>query len=188
MPSKRTKTALVGAGVAGLTLMGGLAAAGGVANASPLTATAHSVVSTVTGSGADGESQDGGQEVAITGTVKAPTGAGEQNAQAEAAALRPLAKVTAVDAQTAATTAVPGTASAASLADADGWVVYEVTVKDANGVLTDVTVDAGSGQVLASQAGDTEINDGQGSADTAEQGDTPDAPAGSSAPSSMTTR
>ncbi len=187
MSSKRTKTALVGAGVAGLTLVGGLAVAGGAANASP--ATAHSVVSTVTGSGGDGETQDGGQEVAITGTVKAPAGQGEQNAQGETAALQPLAKVTAVDAQTAATTAVPGTASAASLADADGWVVYEVTVKDANGVLTDVTVDAGSGQVLASQAGDTETKDGQGSAaDTAEQADTPDAPAGSSAPSSVTTR
>ncbi len=178
MSSKRTKTALVGAGVAGLTLVGGLAVAGGAANASP--ATAHSVVNRVTGSGGDGETQDGGQEVAITGTVKAPAGQGEQNAQGETAALQPLAKVTA---------AVPGTASAASLADADGWVVYEVTVKDANGVLTDVTVDAGSGQVLASQAGDTETKDGQGSAaDTAEQGDTPDAPAGSSAPSSVTTR
>lgn len=87
-----------------------------------------------------------------------------QREATETASLAKLAKVTPEQARDAALTAVPGTivyedgAKLPQVSNADGNVVYEITVKSADGKTeTEVTIDAGNAKVLAQQAEQAEV-------------------------------
>jgi uncharacterized membrane protein YkoI len=117
---------------------------------------------------ADGEHQDGNdggpgsaqeaEDPSYTGTVRAPaeteqTG-GHEGAGSDAqeqAVLTALATVTAAQAEQSALAAVPGTVSETDLDNENGFVVYSVEINGADGTVTEVTVDAGNGSVLAQQ-------------------------------------
>ena len=90
-------------------------------------------------------------------SVTAPQGTG--NESNDNGALAHLAKITTADATKAALAAVPGTASAATLENENGNVVYSVIITTAKGAV-DVKVDAGNGKILAQ---DTGTEDGNGS-------------------------
>lgn len=105
------------------------------------------------------------QHPAINGSVPAPAGTetndateGSGNDAAEAQQLKGLAKIDQATAEKAALQAVPGTVVKTELDNENGFVVYSVEVKSADGTVTDVKVDAGNGQVLAQES---EANDGQ---------------------------
>ena len=123
------------------------------------------------GEQADGESQDGpdggpgsDQEEAdpsFTGSVPAPAETEVPDGQetsdddaGEQAALAALATVTPSQAEQAALATVPGTVAETDLDSENGFVVYSVEVNGTDGTVTEVTVDAGSGEVLAQQAQD----------------------------------
>ena len=73
--------------------------------------------------------------------------------EASDAALPSLAKITPAQAEKAALAAYPSAAViSTSLGDENGYLVYEVTLKDAQGTL-EVKVDAGNAQVLATDKG-----------------------------------
>ncbi|SDY49707.1 Peptidase propeptide and YPEB domain-containing protein [Modestobacter sp. DSM 44400] len=85
---------------------------------------------------------------------------------AEKAALEALATVSQPQAEQAALAAVPGNVAETDLDAENGFVVYSVEVNGANGTVTvtEVTVDAGNGQVLAQQ-----VQDASDSADSPDQ-------------------
>lgn len=148
MMSKRRKLTYIGAGVASLALVGGIGAAAGAAAANPMMDDDwQHQGSTVTSSNWDRD-----RDVAITGTIRLPAGIDDLNDQAETQALLDLATISPAQAQQAATQGQAGTASAAFVDEEDGFVVYEVYVTDGQGMVTEVTVDAGNGQVLAREA------------------------------------
>ncbi|MEA2651847.1 MAG: hypothetical protein QOI85_1568 [Chloroflexota bacterium] len=72
---------------------------------------------------------------------------------AEGAALAALATVSQADAESAALGAVNGEVVTAELGNENGYVVWSVEVRDAAGMSTEVAIDAGSGDVLGTQAG-----------------------------------
>ncbi|HHY78787.1 MAG TPA: PepSY domain-containing protein [Thermoanaerobacter sp.] len=72
----------------------------------------------------------------------------KDNEAQESAKLASLAKITPDEAKAAALKVVPGTVTKVSLDNENGYLVYSVEVKTANGVV-DVKVDAGNGTVLA---------------------------------------
>lgn len=97
----------------------------------------------------------------------------------EAAKLQSLASVTAEQARAAALGAVPGSAKTPELDNENGNVVWSVEVTKADGTVSDVKVDAGTGKVLA-QESDSESDDGN----EKEAGtETPDGPGSTEAPS-----
>lgn len=108
------------------------------------------------------------QEPQLDGSIQAPETEGQSEAD-EAAELEGLATITPEEAQAAATAAVPGTAGDAELENENGSVVYEVPVTADDGTVTEVKVDAGNGNVLASEADD----DGE-EADEADEADDDD--------------
>lgn len=67
----------------------------------------------------------------------------EQQEKQEAERLRPLAKITLEQAQTAAQASQPGPVKEVQLENEEGNLIYEVTIAD-----TDVGIDAGNGKVL----------------------------------------
>ncbi|GMQ98124.1 MAG: hypothetical protein BMS9Abin17_0630 [Acidimicrobiia bacterium] len=95
-------------------------------------------------------------EPAYTGSVQAPAEDGSLSDADEAKQLEPLATISAGEAATAATEAVPGDVGEVELENENGSVVYSVEVTDAAGAHTEVTVDAGDGSVLSQQADDGE--------------------------------
>lgn len=89
-----------------------------------------------------------------SGTVEPPKGSGIDNEAADAAALTALAKVSETDAKNAALAKFPGaTVTTATLGDENGTVVWEIQLTDASKVAHDVKVDAGTGAILATEAG-----------------------------------
>ena len=108
---------------------------------------------------------DDTQEPQLNGSVQVPDDESMSEAD-EASQLEPLAGVTADDAMAAATAAVPGTAGDAELENENGSVVYEVPVTADDGTVTEVKVDAGNGDVLA-----TETDDEENEADEADDED-----------------
>jgi uncharacterized membrane protein YkoI len=120
---------------------------------------------------ADGEHQDGqdggpgseqdAADPTFQGTVPAPAETEQADGQEssgsenqEQAALTSLATVTQQDAEKAALAAVPGTVAETDLGNENGFVVYSIEVNGSDGSVTEVTVDAGNGTVLAQQAQD----------------------------------
>lgn len=130
---------VVGAGVLALAVAGGVA----VAVVGPQTATDR--VEAVF----DDDDRD------VTGTVEAPREALRSDDAAEQRALREAATTTPEQAGRAALTGHPGgEVLVTELDEEDGWVVYEVLVRDGEGLLHEVTVDAGDGGVLARELED----------------------------------
>ncbi|MGY1638406.1 PepSY domain-containing protein [Geodermatophilus sp. SYSU D00742] len=143
----RKRVAVVTAGAAAV-----LAAAGGVAVAT----------------GGDGERDD----LTRPGTVRVDESALPED---DAAEQRALAELTSVD-EAAATAAAVGSlgggqAVEAELEDEDGFVVWEVEVRRADGTLHEVTVDAGDASVLGTEAEDDEGEDDEGEDDEGEDDD-----------------
>ena len=71
-------------------------------------------------------------------------------------ALHKLAKISLTEAIETALSKHPGTAVEAELEDEDGYLVYEVEIRNSKGMLSEVTVDAGNGKVLAIEDEDEE--------------------------------
>ncbi len=148
----QNKKAIVGS-IAGLVLVGGTAL-GGVAVANANT--------TGTPSPGTAQSKQGEQqEATVKGSVSVPEAATEVPDAEEAAQLAKLATIDTKAAEAAATASVPGSSVVRTdLGDEDGFLVYDVSVKDGAGAVTEVKVDAGNASVLASEAGDDAANEG----------------------------
>ncbi|MDE0803517.1 MAG: PepSY domain-containing protein, partial [Acidimicrobiales bacterium] len=146
----RSKRVLAGGAAAvGLTL--GVAALAGAATSPDQTAPTDPTVESTTAE------QDESQDPNLNGSIQTPEDESLSEAD-EAKALEGLAKISPADAEQAALAAVPGGTvnGAASLENENGSVVYEVDVTDANGQSVEVKVDAGNGDVLDQEAGDSE--------------------------------
>ena len=158
--SKRKKT-VVGA-LAGLLLVGGIASTGiAAANAANNTSPASS----------SQDQKNEPKEAKITGTIAVTESATEESDAAEAAKLAKLATIGEKAAAAAALASVPGSSIVGtSLDNEDGWLVYEVSVKDKAGVVTEVTVDAGNAKVLASEVEGNEAADGPESSNESDHG------------------
>jgi uncharacterized membrane protein YkoI len=110
--------------------------------------------------------QQEAQDPAIKGTIPAPKDQGNETAEgqngqdnsaaeaAETQQLQGLAKIDQAAAEKAALAAVPGQIQKTELGDENGFVVYSVEVKGADGTVTDVKVDAGDGSILAQETGE----------------------------------
>jgi uncharacterized membrane protein YkoI len=107
---------------------------------------------------ADGQHQDPNYQ----SSVRAPEQDGQNEAD-EDSALQALATISPDQARQAALAAVPGTAGKVALENENGNVVYSVEIT-ANGITTDVKIDAGNGDVLAK---DTSDGEGGGESDGA---------------------
>ena len=161
MNINKRKKAAVGS-LAGLLLIGGIAATGiAAANA------ANNTAPPSTSQGEKGEPQ----EVKINGSIPVTESTTEESDAVEAAKLAKLATIAEKGAAAAALASVPGgTVVSTSLGDEDGFVVYEVTLKDQAGAMTEVIVDAGNAKVLASEVKDNESAEGPESSNGSEQG------------------
>lgn len=94
------------------------------------------------------------QDPAYHGSVGVPRTASDGSEAQEAAALAGLARITAAQADAAALAKFPGaTIQATTLEDENGSLVWGVSLREANGTTQDVKVDAGTGTVLAAEAG-----------------------------------
>lgn len=155
MNTIQKKKAIVGS-LAGLVLVSGTAL-GGIAVANANTTATPSPGTT---QGEQGEQNDA-NEAKVKGSISVPESATEVPDAEESAQLATLATVDAAAAEAAATASVPGsTIVSTELGDEDGFLVYDVTVKDGAGTVTEVKVDAGNATVLASEAGDDEGAEG----------------------------
>jgi uncharacterized membrane protein YkoI len=165
MDLRRSKARLATAGVLATVAVGGGTA---IAAAAGPDATATTTADQQQADGEHADGPDGGpgsekdaQDPTFTGTVPAPAESeqpdGQETPDSEAreqAALRSLATVSQQQAEKAALAAVPGTVAETDLDAENGFVVYSVEINGAEGTVTEVVVDAGSGQVLAQQAQD----------------------------------
>jgi hypothetical protein len=156
------KARLAAAGVLAAVAVGGgasIAAAAGGAGAPPPAADQQPT------DGEHADTPDGGpgsqEDPAIPGSVPAPAEQpdGEETGQSdtqEQAALQQLATVTQQQAEQAALAAVSGNVQQTDLDAENGYVVYSVELRSADGTVTEVVVDAGTGQLLAQQ---TDVED-----------------------------
>ena len=94
--------------------------------------------------------QDDRADRFFEGSLKAPATDLESDL-AEDRELEGLAKVERVGAEDAALKEIPGEATWTEIEDENGYVVWEVDVTDIEGDRHEVTVDAGNGEVLASE-------------------------------------
>ncbi len=157
------KKAIVGS-LAGLVLVSGTAL-GGIAVANANTPATPSPGPTQSEQGEQKEAQ-------VKGSISVPESATEVPDAEEAAQLAKLATIDAKAAEAAATASVPGSSIVSTeLGDEDGSLVYDVSVKDGAGTITEVKVDAGNATVLASEVGDDANEGPEGSeADEATEG------------------
>jgi uncharacterized membrane protein YkoI len=94
------------------------------------------------------------QEPNYVGNIKV-TDTNAKDEASEATALQGLAEISQADAEKAALAEVPGTVVVkTSLDNENGYLVYSVEIKDAQGKVSDVKIDAGSGTVLIVEASD----------------------------------
>lgn len=157
MPTSRTKRLLF----TGAAAIGVAAGAAGIAGAA-------------TGGQADPAQAppaeaDESQDPSYTSSVTAPEGDESQSEADEATALEGLATITADQARDAALATVPGTAAEVELDNENGNVVWSVEVTMADGMETEVKVDAGNGDVLAQDV-DDDSESGESEADEADEG------------------
>jgi uncharacterized membrane protein YkoI len=170
---KLGKHKLAAAGVLAAVLVGGGASIAAASSNSTTTAANSTTADQAWADGETADGPDGGagsvQDASFTGSVAAPAeneqAGGTETAATDAqekATLEKLATVTPQQAEQAAVAAVPGTVSATDLGNEDGFVVYSVDIKSADGSVTEVKIDAGNAAVLA-----------QGPADSADQPEGP---------------
>lgn len=147
MPTSRTKRLLF-SGAAALGVAAGAASIAGAATSgntqSPAIAQAEA---------------DDTQDPSYTSSVTAPEGSESQSEADEATALKGLATITADQARDAALAAVPGKPGDVELDNENGNVVWSVEVTGADGMVTDVKVDAGNGNVLVQETDDESEGD-----------------------------
>ncbi len=149
--TKRLTQTLGAVGIAAGLGLGAAGLASAVTTPAPPSSSYSTAATTRSNDGADsGKDQKDPQ---LNGSIQIPEQKGENDA-AEAAALKTAAKISPEQAKQSALAAVPGTAGAVELGNENGSVVYDVEVT-ANGVTTDVTVDAGNGKVLARETGES---------------------------------
>lgn len=152
MNTTQKKKAIIGS-VAGLVLAGGTAL-GGIAAANANSSGAPAP-------GATQDEQNDSNEVEVAGSIPVPESATEVPDAEEEAQLAELATIDSAAAEAAATSSVPGSTIVSTvLGDEDGFLVYDVTVKDGAGAVTEVKVDGGNATVLASEPGDEEGSEG----------------------------
>lgn len=161
MNVSQKKKAIVGS-LAGLVLISGTAL-GGVAVANANTTGTPSTETTQNDQAEQGETK-------VTGSISVPESGTEVPDAEEAAQLAKLATIDTAAAEAAATATVPGSSVVnTELSDEDGFLIYDVSVKDGAGTVTEVMVDAGNATVLGSEASDDEANEGS-AADEATEG------------------
>ena len=99
--------------------------------------------------------------VATPASAKGPAGSIPVKPDQELTAYT-LTKISLTDALQTALKGFPGRAIGADLNAENGYVVYGVEVVGANGTITDVKIDAGTGQVLTNDTSEVEQNDNEG--------------------------
>ena len=93
------------------------------------------------------------QEPSYVGSINvADTNAKDE--ASEGTALQGLAKISQADAEKSALAKVQGTVVKTTLDNENGYLVYSVSIKDAQGKVSDVKIDAGTGSVLTVEASD----------------------------------
>lgn len=149
----KNKKTVVGS-IASLALIGGVAATGVVA------------ANAASGTSSASQSEKGeANDAPIKGSISVAEPAQEESDAAEAAKLAKLATVDKKAANAAAVDTVPGSSVVETdLEEEDGFLVYEVDVKDTAGVTTEVIIDAGNTKVLASEVEGDEESDAAESA------------------------
>lgn len=178
MKTNRNKTAIAAAAIGGVLLAGGAT----MAAAAPEDANRTGTSSSTDKPGEGGENEK--DEASFTGTITAPPGTSESEeakdgtaeekaeGEAETAALAGLATVSEERARTSATDAAPGSVDKITLADEEGFVVWEAEITQADRTTVEVLIDAGDGSVLtqevehADEEGDDAEDDGDQSGDT----------------------
>ncbi|MBP1913014.1 PepSY domain-containing protein [Thermococcus stetteri] len=91
------------------------------------------------------------------GSISVPQDVENEKEDQEAKTLQDLAKITVEQAKDSALSVVNGTINKVELGNENGYLVYSVEVKTADGVIKDVKVDAGNGKVLQIDT-DNEMN------------------------------
>ena len=164
--SKRKKT-VVGS-LAGLLLLGGIATTGiAAANAA-----IHAAPTSPAFSSAQSDKNES-KEANIKESISLTESATEESDAAEAAKLAKLATVDEKGANAAALASLPGASVVSTnLEEEDGSLVYDVSVKDKAGVVTEVIIDAGNAKILASEVEGNEAAEGPESSSDSEQGST----------------
>lgn len=158
-PRKRLYTIAAAIGL-GLGTMGIAAAA-----STPSPAPAQQQTQTTTDQTTESSEADNLQEPSLNGSIQAPESESASESD-EATALQGLATISSSDAEKEALAAVPGgTVNSVELGNENGSVVYQVDMTDANGQAVEVKVDAGTGDVLATESADNEVE----AADESEQ-------------------
>ena len=141
----------VGAATAALLLGGGLAVVDELELPRPAAA-----VPAVDGQGVarsfDGDDYDDGDDFdedrIVPGSLAAPPEADRLDGRAEQEELARHAKLQAEEAERIATERIPGTVLFTDLEESGGYIVYEVLLRDEQGRMHEVHVDAGDGRVL----------------------------------------
>jgi|tagenome__1003787_1003787.scaffolds.fasta_scaffold20841352_1 hypothetical protein len=144
--NRRGRQRLVLTGVVAVALVG---VGGGVSIASADRSAPASRAGDASHEGPDGAETD----PEFTGSLPAPAET-EQSDRDEAASLQALATTSQSQAEATALAAVPGTVAGSELETDEGFVVYQVSVTQADGTVIEVTVDAGNGTVLTQSRDD----------------------------------
>lgn len=110
------------------------------------------------GGGSALASSSPGSDDVTRGSVQAPEREFENDAR-EDRSLEQRAKIGFADAEQAATAARQGEVTKVELEEEGGFVVYEVDIAGDNGVEHDITVDAGNGNILATETGRDDAQD-----------------------------
>lgn len=125
---------------------------------------------------------EGEQDPVLNGSIQATEDESLSEVD-EAKSLEGLATISPADAEAAAVATVPGgTVRSVDLGNENGSVVYEVDISDANGQSVEVKVDAGNGDVLASEAGDDDAGESDDESGQSEAGESPEANEANEAP------
>lgn len=140
-------TGVVAAATAALLLAGGLAIVDELDLPRPAAA-----VPAVDGQGVprgfDDEGDDFDDDRIVPGSIAAPPEAERLEGRAEQEELARHAKLPAEEAERIATERIPGTVLFTELEESDGYLVYEVLLRDERGRMHEMHVDAGDGRVL----------------------------------------
>lgn len=152
------KKILVGMVLTGLIVSSMVILAGkhGVFARGSTTPTQSAVTATVN----DEETADSNiQEPNYIGSIKV-TDTNTKDEVSESTAFQGLAKISQTDAETSALAKVQGTVVKTGLENENGYLVYAVSIKDAQGKIIEVKIDAGNGSVLTVEASDSAEEEG----------------------------